>query len=280
MTVALNSLVIIAIWKDPFKELKGSANYLILNLAICDLLVGFPGELLLGLLHWFPNNNVTLTAYTIMCLGFYASMFTILGLAVERLIAISCPLNSADYLRPSYLKLGIISIWIFAGLMAFIMIMAWSSLHIYELYIVDSIGIVIMLSLLACYTRIYLLVRKTSYLDITASEEKKSEGICLTENAREIEKLKRKERRVALSVFILVGIFAVCWIPAIILENINAFCSSYHYRLHVVKPLVLLHPLLNPIAYSLRTVKYRKALQGLFHRSPTRRQVSPKRAIV
>ena len=32
VTVVLNSLVIITIWKDPFKELKGTANYLILNL--------------------------------------------------------------------------------------------------------------------------------------------------------------------------------------------------------------------------------------------------------
>ena len=49
VTVVLNSLVIITIWKDPFKELKGTANYLILNLAVCDLLVGFPAELLFAL---------------------------------------------------------------------------------------------------------------------------------------------------------------------------------------------------------------------------------------
>ena len=232
----------------------------------------------MGLLHWFPYNNLTRTEYTIMCLAFYASMFTILGLAVERLIVISSPLNSADYLRSSYLTLGIISIWIFAGLMAFIVV--WSSLHIYELYIADFIGIVIILSLLACYTRIYLLVRKTFHRDMTASEETKAEEQCLTENAREIEKLKRKERRVALSVFILVGIFVVCWIPAIILENINAFCSSCHYKVQILEPIVLLHPLLNPIAYSLRTVKFRRALRGLFHRDPTRCQMSQRRAIV
>ena len=145
------------------------------------------------------------------------------------------------------------------------------------IHVADFIGIVIVLSVLASYTRLYLLVRKTFYPDITVSEETKSEGQCLTENAREIEKLKRKERRVALSVFILVGIFVVCWTPAIILENINAFFyRRFHYKLRIL----VLHPLLNPIAHSLRTVKFRRALRGLFHGNPTRRQVSPRRATV
>jgi len=83
LTVVGNSLVIITIWKDPFKNLKGTANYLILNLAVCDFLVGFPGELLLALLHWLPHKSITQAAYTTAYLGFYASFLTILGLAVE-----------------------------------------------------------------------------------------------------------------------------------------------------------------------------------------------------
>ena len=263
-TVAVNSLVIIAIWKDPFKDLKGTANYLILNLSICDLLVGIPGELLFGLLHWFPNNNITRAAYTIIYLAFYASFLTILGLAVERLIVISSPRNSATYSTSSYLTLGVMSIWLFAGLLAFLPVLGWDSFDSYRVFICDVVTIPILILLFACYTRIYFVVRKRLYLDITTAEERKEEGQGLTESARRIEKLKRKERSVAYSVFILVGIFAVCWIPGFVLENINEFCSSclknYKSVSKLLNGLVFLHPLLNPIAYSLRTVKFRKAL--------------------
>ena len=53
LTVLGNGLVVVAIAKDPFRELRTIPNYLILNLAVCDLIVGIPCELLLGLLHYF-----------------------------------------------------------------------------------------------------------------------------------------------------------------------------------------------------------------------------------
>ncbi|KAM7438046.1 hypothetical protein ABFA07_012449 [Porites harrisoni] len=77
LTVTLNATVILVIWKDPYKELRGTAaNYFILNLAVCDLLIGFPGELLFGLIHWFPDNHMLIAGYSInqrsvSCFDFY-----------------------------------------------------------------------------------------------------------------------------------------------------------------------------------------------------------------
>ncbi|CAH3046469.1 unnamed protein product, partial [Porites lobata] len=63
LTVTLNATVILVICKDPYKELRGTAaNFFILNLAVCDLLIGFPGELLFGLRHWFPDNPTLIQA--------------------------------------------------------------------------------------------------------------------------------------------------------------------------------------------------------------------------
>ena len=265
--------MITVIWKDPLKQLKGTANYLIANLAISDLLVGIPSELLFGLLHWIPNNNVTRAAYTAMYLGFYASFLTILGLAVERLIVISLPLNSAGYLTSSHLALGIMSIWLFAGLLAFLPLLGWDSCDSYRVFASDVIIVPILVLLLACYTRMYILVRKALYLDIATPGESLEERQVLTESAREVEKLKRKERSVAYSVFILVGIFAVCWMPIAVLENINELCRSCNYKLPILESLGFLHPLLNPIAYSLRTAKFRRALwticRGLYSSNPS-----------
>ncbi|KAJ7337168.1 Adenosine receptor A2a [Desmophyllum pertusum] len=263
LTVVLNALVIITIWKDPFRELKGAANCLILNLAVCDLLVGIPAEFLFGLLHWFPHHYKTVfaVAHTAMCFTCYASALTILGLAVERLIVISSPLRSTYYLTSTYLSLGILTIWIFAGLLAFLPSLGWDS-ESYRFFIADAFGLPILILIFCCYTRIYFLVRKGLYRDFTTEERRTEQLSLLTESPQDIEKRKRRERSVAFSVFILVGLFAVCWIPSFVLENINEFCGNcVRDKLHyVLQASISLHSLANPIAYSLRTAKFRRAL--------------------
>ena len=273
LTAVVNSLVIITIWKDPFKKLKGTANCLTLNLAVCDLLVGILGELLFALSHWVPDDwSITIAAHTTSYLGFTASFLTILGLAVERLIAISSPLKSQDYLTSTYLSIGILSIWLFAGLIAFLPLLGWDSVEGNRLFICDAIALPILILLFACYTRIYFLVRNLS----TGVE--RAERLCLlTVSAQNMEKLKRRERSVAYSVFILVGLFAVCWIPVIVLENINVGkkCISEHHD-YFLASTIFLHPLANPIAYALRTVKFRRALKRIIFNCNSE---SPRRAI-
>ena len=260
-----NSSVIITVWKDPFKNLKGTANYLILNLAVCDFLVGFPGEFLFALLHWFPHKSITKAAYTTVYLGFYASFLTILGLAVERLIVISSPLKSLDYLTNTYLALGIFCIWLLAGLLAFCPLLGWDSFSSYRTFVVDAFVLPIIILLFACYARIFVLVRKGLYRDLTTGA-RREERLSLTRSAQVREKLKRKEKRVAFSVFILVGLFAVCWTPSIVLRNIKEFFGSSYvpYKCSsILQALTFLHPLLNPIVYALRTAKFRRALRKI-----------------
>ncbi|KAL9975512.1 hypothetical protein ACROYT_G012681 [Oculina patagonica] len=283
VTAVGNSLVIITILKDPFKELKGTANCLILNLAVCDLLVGIPGEFLFALLHWLPDNRImTVAAYTTIYLGFNASFLTILGLAVERLIVISSS-NSGDYLTTTYRAIGILSIWLFALLIAFLPQLGWNSIEEYRLFICDAIVIPIIILLSACYARIYFLVKKNLRGDLSPGAEH-AERQCLTVNAQNIEKLKRKERGVAYSVFILVGLFAVCWLPPFVLVNVNKFCEDcisdkYDDLLSFIEAsTIFLHPLVNPIAYSLRTVKFRKALRRIIFNSNS--NPSQRRAII
>jgi len=261
-----NALVVFTIWKDPFKQLKGTpANYLILNLAVCDLLIGIPSELLGGLFYWFPCNNVFLAALTACQLTYAASSLTILSLAVERLMVITYPLRSADYLTTSYLIPGIImSIWILAGLFAFLPLTGLDLYCTYKTYIADdACGIPIIILVVACYTKLYLIVKRSLYRDLATPEERQGEEQYLTESARRIEKLKRKERSVARTVFILVVIFLGCWIPVFVLRNLDNSCN--HYNLWFWEGFFSkLHPLLNPLAYSLCTKKFQRAFWRIF----------------
>ena len=139
-----------------------------------------------------------------MVLGFYASGLTVMGLAVERLIVISNPLKSADYITYTNLRRGIFCIWFVAGLIAFLPALYLDSYSRTNRIINNSLGILILILTVACYARIFFLVRGGSLRDST-SEAGCKERQRLTENAREKEKLKRTERIVMRCVAILVG---------------------------------------------------------------------------
>ena len=183
----------------------------------------------------------------------------------------------------TYLALVILTIWILAGLLAFLPVFGWK-FNSNRLYIADAIGISVIILVSCCYIRIYYLVRKRLYpRDRRETEERRAERQCLLTDfmPRMIEKIKRRERSVALSVFILVGLFAVCWIPALVVENIKEFCGNLcvSEKLQIIlEASVLLHPLANPIAYSLRTVKFRRALWRICKCSANRR--SPRQEVV
>lgn len=271
LTVALNSLVIMTIWKDPFKQLKGTANYLILNLAVCDLLMGFPTELLFAILHWFPGNKSVIKAgYITMYFAICTSFLTILGLAVERLIVISSAKSDDNSTTTSYCTVGIMSIWLFAALTASLPMLGWDSFDSYRLFIADAIGVPVLILLFACYTRIFLLIRKQLHRYFATGDQRR-ELQPLTPKSQRMERLKRRERGVALSVFILTGLVTVCWSPLFIVENIRQCCDHddcIPKKLDLIfESLIFVHPLANPIAYALRTAKFRRALKRIFRRS-------------
>jgi len=158
-TVFGNLLVVIAIVMDPYKELKTIPNYLILNLAVCDLIVGIPSELLLGLLHFYPSSrNLYFVAYTALYFSMVASSLTILTLAFERYIMVAAPLQSKQYLIYSHLKLAVVYIWLIAACVAALSLLNYCNEKEYRLIVSDTIGIPTMLFMFLIYSRIFCLV--------------------------------------------------------------------------------------------------------------------------
>ena len=95
-------------------------------------------------------------------------MFVCLGLTAERLIVISYPFKSANYLTYTNLTRGILCIWILAGLRAILPVFKWTSSETEnDAIISDSLCILILILTVACYARIFFLVRKGSHRDLT-----------------------------------------------------------------------------------------------------------------
>lgn len=269
LTVLGNAVVVIAIVMDPYKELRTIPNYLILNLAVCDLIVGIPSELLLGLLSFCDSSQLYFAAYTFVYFSMVASALTILTLAFERYIMVAAPLQSNDYLIYSHLKLAIVYIWLIASSVALLSLLNKTNEKEYRLIVTDAIGIPTMLFMFLIYLRIFYLVRRCirrDLEDITGSEQ---QG--LVRSGDQSESIRRREKDVAFSVFMFVGVFFLCWAPCFAMENviyIFRYMEKDSEGLQEVADWTrfsgLLNSLLNPLIYALRYEKFRKAALAIF----------------
>ncbi|KAJ7337166.1 negative regulation of tumor necrosis factor (ligand) super member 11 production [Desmophyllum pertusum] len=81
-----NLLVIVAVYKDPCRELRTISNYFVVNLAVADLITGLITEPIWALQHWVKENrgNYTIAANVLLALAVEASCLTVLFLTIER----------------------------------------------------------------------------------------------------------------------------------------------------------------------------------------------------
>ena len=182
-------------WAEDYSKL-----YLILNLAVCDVIVGIPSELLLGLSHFYVSYNLYYVAYTSLYTSMVASALTIVTLAFERYIMVEAPLKSQEYLIHSHLRLVIVYIWLIALCVALLSILNRCNEAEYRLIITDAIGFPVMALMFLIYSRIFLLVRKwiRQDLDLSISESQRLLG---SDNLS--ENIRTRERHIAFSVFCL-----------------------------------------------------------------------------
>ncbi|XP_078365396.1 beta-2 adrenergic receptor-like [Oculina patagonica] len=269
LTILGNALVVIAIAVDPYKELRTIPNYLILNLAVCDLFVG-PSEVLLGLLHFYPDSShLYLVAYTAIYFSMVASALTILTLAFERYIVVAAPLQSKEYLIYSHLKLAIVYIWLIAGCVASLSLLNKCHEAEYQLIVADAIGIPTMLFMIVIYLRIFCLVRRFIRRDLEDSVGSEQQSL-LRSYDQLAEGIRKREKEVAYSVFLFVGVFFLCWAPCFIMENVIYLDKNPGRLLAVadwVRFLGMLNSLLNPLIYAFRYAKFRKATVAILFSS-------------
>lgn len=88
-----NLLLILAVVLDPFKKLRTPFNFMMVNLALADLIVGTVTEPLSIYIHWKEGvgEHVTLTVSRVFFMSYFisctASLLSLAILAVERYLA-------------------------------------------------------------------------------------------------------------------------------------------------------------------------------------------------
>ena len=251
-----NTLTIFVFWTHRL-HLK-ETYYLLINLSVADLLVGVTEAKVLGS-EKIPNliseaerkqgSGVNPTR-AFQVLGFTSSVFFLALIALERVFALLLPLRHRVTSTRAYVY-GIVIVWAAGFSMA-----AISTLLPTYYPKLSTMSAVTVHSCLF----ISLLVICASYFTIRNHLRTKKNGIDV-----HFQNAKKQNLRLSRTLFIVVAVSLVVWLPAFIVFSITAFCRRC-FPLHLMWSANVLHlanSMMNPFVYSFRMPIFKVAFKKL-----------------
>lgn len=216
--MAGNALVIAAYRTNA--SLQTRTNIFIVSLAVSDLLVGGVSVPIWTYLTFVNYLNAPPGLFDLyLCLDIFsalASIFHLTAISFERYLAISRPFDYGALSFGVY-KYMIISSWLTAAIMAALSQVNKLTATLQTVYtvVVFTVGFVLPAFLMfLMYARIFqtarLLIRKTPSI----------------QTAESIGNRVRKERKVAVTVSIVTGLFLLAWSPFFVVSMLAQFCGS------------------------------------------------------
>ena len=274
LALAGNLAVCLAISRNT--QLRTVPNFLLLNLAIADILsAGITFPLLVSVLikgHWIFHPMVCLFQAFQMYASYCCSLLTLALSSVARYCATVHPVKNRTYVKVNRSSLIICVMWTASLSIASAPILGWGNYRFEPLYalciheqnsstsfdmFLFSFLIINSLVMVVCYSRIFKAV-KTRHRRVHLLF---APGLC----SRQLDMINRQEARVTTTVFVVICLFAVCYLPTIVLGifmfipvKIPRFARMFSTFS------VALASVVNPIVYWVRSKTFRDALKGLF----------------
>lgn len=261
LTVPANILVIIAVLKDPFKDLKKPFTLLILNLAVTDLIVGALVEPLSVYIHWREAHGLSInmawlsqTAYFLCCT---ASLLSLAALTVDRYLAIARAVWYRANVSNSRVFVASIIVWL----------MSISCTSIF--FVVGFIAYAFVFANIAILTTLLIFVFTYVQVFRVLKAQLKNIGVMhggnVTETQRALERSMMWERRVTQAYLIVLAVFLACYVPSCLMIYLMNMCSTcncdtIHWFRDMQFILVTINSLLNPYIYAFRLSPLRRAL--------------------
>ena len=262
ITSICNLTVIIAVYKDPYRELRTISNYLVVNLAAADLIVGVIVEPMWALQYWARDNpSYHIVVNMLLVLSVDASCLTVLFLTIERYIVLERPLRQGTFFNIETTKIYIFLIWITALVISGLVFPCWN-LPAFNLFLFTGIGCFLLIIMLCLYTRMFMIIRKFNSAVLARGIQQR-----LVQPDEACLEARKREQEVAKAIFLFVGIFALCWLPAVVTETIKYSKRNLHISEDVCRAVLFLglfNSALNPIIYTFRMPSFRRAVTRVF----------------
>ena len=273
LAVIGNFLLCVTIYKDPYRRLRSTATYLVVNLAVADLLTGLITEPLYAAFEIsnFMDKEVNIlyvigesTAYVFV----NASILSILTLSLDRYVAVQYPLSHGQKMDRNRIVTIIVLLWTYSLLFSLLRFMGvpkdvfyWLDLHVnYTLFGGILIGL---------YVSIYCTIKRQLAQSLHTqgyNSETRRQPI-----HNEIETKIKSERKMTRTVFLLLLVAIACMLPLYIMLHVELLCESCMEIPLVAtvsklsEPILFLNSGLNPFLYAWTIPKYRQALKQTLH---------------
>ena len=260
VTIPGNVLVLLAVYKDPYKELRQPFTVLIANLALADLAAGsitdpmavffIVQEARGGHVQGFTV-YLTHLSYFISCT---TSVLTLGLLAVDRYLAISHGLWYKSHINLA----STMKICVFVWMISITLSMAYIKTgFIHFAFVFANTAVLSTACVLAVsYYRIFKSLRtRTRQIGVlhegTSQRSERQNAVIL-------------ETKLTKLYMLMLGVFLLCFVPSCSFIYVMYLCTTcncvaIHWLRDMSFLLVLTNSSLNPILYSLKMKKFRKA---------------------
>ena len=261
-----NSTVILAFSRNV--KLHTRTNYIIVGLATADLLVGLiavPLYIRMTLLYKRRLQiPVVLSAiyHAVDVFGGFASIFHLMLISLERYYAIVFPVNHRNSSKVVYLFVLIIC-WVTAGTLSLIHSIRYRNYNITRAFFI---------LFCVCFFLAFFVICAT-YLGIWRKAKEKK---WTRKGSKKTFKRYDHEMMIAMSLLIVIIVFAATWLPFFSINAVYFFQSESKRKsisFKVIQFTKLLHysnSAINPIIYSLKIPGFRKTFTSLIRRQSTR----------
>ena len=261
LTTVENVLVIHALRSSS--TLPGNLKKMFLSLAFSDFAVGLLGQSMLGIitaimLKTTANGNYDLdflcptlitVCYSVIYFLTCVSFFTIIAIAVDRLLVIFLHLRYHELVTSKRVIFTFASLWMACGVATFI----FTQLPNHQIIFVAVIEICGLLVATTAYIYIYRVIRSLT----TVHPQREHQPRDHVQN-------RNRERKSASSAFLVYIVFLACFLPnfcCIMLLTSNRSKVSFILANHISGFLVLLNSSLNPLIYCWRYQEIRQIVK-------------------
>ena len=261
-----NTLAIAALTRN--KLLRRRTSIFLISLACADLMVGMfsvPMYIYQLVTRWktptslATRSTVFIVFQVIDIFSGLASIFTLTAIALERTYAVGWPLKHRVY-RPTFYTILLSSVWVLAAFLSVLYLLFQYKLLEHRVFFYFLIS--------ALFLSTFVMIIAYLIIWVKARELRKE---CKHRKSRRIfHRTTEKERRLAVTLFIVTAVFILTWMPFQILNIIFFFQRAQVFRaappdnvIYFCKLLHYTNSFLNPAIYSSRIPDFWKAMKRL-----------------
>ncbi len=263
-TLLANALVVLAVWKDPNRNLqRAPSNLLIASQAVADFFVGLVQEPLCAWWILTFSSTAVHSIEAVSSLFLVASLLHVVALSYDRYIAVARPLQHNATVTKKRVFLWILIIWLCSSIyMSYRTVLRELNYSIVLINIISGVHTVLpSIISVVFYFRLYLVVKK---------HRKSAAMNSLDESGRMVMNAYRRERNMTKAMLVALCLFLFCLAPWFVFYQVIGACptcedhKSYEmYLFAIFYYIFTMKSLLNPFLYAWRLSKFKAAFKSM-----------------